>query len=233
MNEDLDRLRAEYADRAQRLAHSDIYSHFNPAYLFAVHQRQRQLIDLLRRQGITSLRDLRILEVGCGRGGVLLEWLSFGASPKNLHGIDLLEDRLPEASARLSQSGVACADGQSLPYPDSSFDIVFQYTAFSSVLDDAVKQNIAREMLRVVRKSTGVIIWYDFWLNPTNAQTKGVRPEEIRRLFPECQYEFRRVTLAPPLARRLAPISTLLCAMLEKLQLLNTHYFAAIRPRAI
>jgi hypothetical protein len=74
-----------------------------------------------------------------------------------------------------------------------------------------------------------LILWYDFWLNPTNKQTRGIRPPEIRRLFPGCGFEFHRITLAPPLARRIVPISWLLAALLEKLKLLNTHYLVAIQ----
>jgi hypothetical protein len=62
-----------------------------------------------------------------------------------------------------------------------------------------------------------MILWYDFWLNPSNLQTKGFRPAEIKRLFPTCRFEFQRLTLAPPLARRLVPFSWLLAALLEKL----------------
>jgi hypothetical protein len=36
------------------------------------------------------------------------------------------------------------------------------------------------------------------WLNPTNPQTRGIRPAEIRRLFPDCKYHFERITLTPP-----------------------------------
>lgn len=228
--DDLARLRAEYADRERRLADSDIYSLFNPAHLFMTQQRQRITLKTLRRMGYYPLDKCRILEVGCGRGGVLLEYLSFGAVPQHVHGIDLLEDRVAEAHARVPSLALSCADGQHLPYSDSTFDLVMQYTAFSSILDDTVKANVAREMLRVLRPR-GAIVWYDYWLNPTNPQARGIRPAEIRRLFPDCEYDFQRVTLAPPITRRLISLSWSLCHVLEKLVVLNTHYLAVIRKR--
>jgi len=227
---DLDRLRAEYADRERRLAGSDIYSLFNPAHLFMTQQRQRIALKTLRRLGFYPLDRCRILEVGCGRGGVLLEYLSYGATPGRIHGIDLLEDRVVEAHVRLPSLLLSCADGQHLPYPNEAFDLVMQYTAFSSILDDSVKTNLAREMLRVLRPE-GAIIWYDYWLNPTNPQARGIRPTEIRRLFPGCKYYFQRITLAPPITRRLISVSWLLCYVLEKISVLNTHYLAVIRKR--
>jgi len=58
----------------------------------------------------------------------------------------------------------------------------------------------------------------------------GIRPAEIRELFPGCQIQFRKITLAPPIARKLAPVSWGLCYLLESLKIFNTHYLAAIRP---
>ncbi len=84
------------------------------------------------------------------------------------------------------------------------------------------------EMQRVV-KPAGLILSYDFWLNPTNSQTHGIRPAEIRALFPGCKIKFHRITLAPPIARRLVPISWQLCAFLEKLKLFNSHYLSVIQ----
>ncbi len=167
------------------------------------------------------------------------------ASPENLYGADLLFDRLLHAHHILPSSGFANADGQSLPYPPKIFDLVLQYTAISSILDPKIRSNICADMLRVLRspshpasgKPGGMILSYDFWLNPTNPQTRGVRPAEtcpelrrrIKRLFPNCRYEFHRITLAPPITCRLAPISWGLCLFLESLKIFNTHYLVAIK----
>jgi SAM-dependent methyltransferase len=225
---DLVRLRAEYAERAANVEKSELYSLFNPAQLFAVQQRQRAILRCLRRNGFYPLKGWRILELGCGSGGVLLEALSFGAAVETLHGADLLLDRVQLAGRTLPSVAFSCADGQRLPYASASFDLAMQFTVFSSVLDDEVKANMARELLRVTRPG-GLILWYDFWLNPSNPQTRGIRPAEIRRLFPDCHYQFERITLAPPLARRLVPVSWGLSLLLEGLKVFNTHYLVAIR----
>jgi SAM-dependent methyltransferase len=224
---DLDRLRGEYAARERRLAGSDRYCLSNPAHRFMIQQRQQAVLQLLREHCI-ALDGRRILEVGCGRGGVLAEWLEYGVAPRCLHGAELLPDRVCDAHRRLPQNPLTCADGQNLPYPAASFDLALQYTVFTSILDDAVKANLAREMLRVLRPD-GLIIWYDFWLNPANRQTRGIRPAEIRRLFPGCRFDFRRLTLAPPLARAIVPASRTLALLLEKLIVFNSHYLVAIQ----
>ncbi len=226
---DLARLRAEYADRERRLIASNRYSLFNPAHLFITQQRQRLILRLLHAHGFESLEANRILEIGSGYGSVLFECLGCGALAHNLHGVDLLQDRLVSTHAHLPQLPLLCADGQYLPYRASTFDILLQFTVFSSVLDATIKANLAREMLRVLRPG-GLILWYDFWLNPTNPQTRGIRPAEIRQLFPQCRFDFHRITLAPPLARAVVPVSWTLALLLEKLTLFNSHYLVAIRP---
>ncbi len=226
MRDSLDQV---YKQREVQLREADTYTLFNQGNLFAVHQRQRAVLSLLRREGFYPVKDMRVLEVGCGGGGVLREYLSYGAHPANLHGVELLEWRLAEAKKLSAHLPLVCADGQRLPYRDGSFDLVLQYTVFTSILEDQVKRNVAREMIRVL-KPGGLILWYDFWLNPMNRQVRGIRPAEVRRLFPGCSCAFRRITLAPPLARRLAPHSWLLCHVLEGLRLFNSHYLVAIRP---
>ena len=131
---DLDRLRAEYANRERRLAGDDRYSYFNPGHLFAVQERQRAVLQAIRQAGLTPLTDQRILEVGCGGGGVLLEFLGYGALPSNLFGVELLSNRVVQAHARLPHLALACADAQALPYPDHAFDLVMQFTGNTAKL---------------------------------------------------------------------------------------------------
>ena len=42
----------------------------------------------------------------------------------------------------------------------------------------------------------------------------------------------KRITLAPPLARAIAPYSVILCQILEKIPLLCTHYLGIIKKRS-
>ena len=229
--DDIQRLREEYARREEDGISAIKYSRFNPVQLFLLQSRERALLQLLRKHNITDLGNLSICEIGCGRGGVLQEFLTFGADPQKLFGIDLLYPRLTEAENRLPLSCFACADGQMLPFPSHSFDLMLQFTAFSSILSLEVKQAMAEEILRVLQPQ-GVLLWYDFWLNPTNPQTKGIQPKEIAALFPQCVMEFHKITLAPPLARRVVPFSWPLAMMLESIKLFNSHYLVFIQKES-
>jgi ubiquinone/menaquinone biosynthesis C-methylase UbiE len=157
----------------------------------------------------------------------MLGFLRYGATASNLSGIDILLDRVVLAKQTLPESKISCADGQFLPYESAQFDILLQFTAFSSILDPQIKRNMASEMLRVL-KPDGVILWYDFWWNPTNPQTAGIKPKEIKILFSNCVFKLHKITLAPPIARLIVPISWALAVILESLKVFNSHYLAII-----
>ena len=107
-----------------------------------------------------------------------------------------------------------------------------QFTAFTSILENRMKRNIAEEMLRVL-KSDGIVLWYDYFLSKfTNPDVRGIGKREIRRLFPNCTRDFNKVTLAPPIARAVAPYSFLLCYLLEKMPWLRTHYLVVIKKKS-
>jgi SAM-dependent methyltransferase len=221
-----ERLKAAY----ERRQCGDLYSWFNPGHLFLMQDRERRVLNLLQRLGLSRLADLKILEIGCGTGYWLNEFVKWGARPENLTGLDLISERLVTArSVQASRVGLVQANAAHLPFSSFRFDLVLQSTVFTSILDEAMKQVVASEMLRVLRPG-GLILWYDYHVNnPWNKDVQGVKKGEIHRLFPDCQVKLQRITLAPPLSRFLAPYSFLLCSLLEKLRILNTHYLGFIR----
>ncbi|MBI5928578.1 MAG: class I SAM-dependent methyltransferase [Chloroflexi bacterium] len=211
----------------KRQPHSDLYSPLNEANLFMRQRRQQMEVRLLHQHGISNFELCQVLEVGCGTGSILADYLGYGVSGDALHGIDIRGELLIKAKHRIPHGHFICAAAQSIPYPTQYFDFVLQYTVFSSITDAVVRTKVAQEMLRVL-KPNGVIVWYDFWVNPLNPDTEGIRPAEIRHLFPSCQYKFRRITLAPPLCRKLIPPCWGLATLLEYLKILNTHYLVII-----
>jgi ubiquinone/menaquinone biosynthesis C-methylase UbiE len=220
------RIRAAYVKRQD----DPRYSWFSPGHLFMVQERERQLLAILARYAFAPLHTKKILEVGCGTGYWLREFIKWGARPEHIVGIDLLSDRVAEAK-RLSPGAVTieCGSAVVLSFPDETFDLVLQSTVFTSVLDAAMKQQMAAEMLRVL-KADGLILWYDYHVNnPRNRDVRGVKRQEISTLFPGCRIELRRITLAPPLARLVAPYSWLACYLLEKIPFLRTHYLGVMR----
>lgn len=209
------------------------YSWFDQGQLFRIHQLERGILASLRLHRLEPLHSRRILEVGCGSGYWLRQFIQWGARPENLMGVDLLEERVAEAIKLCPpQVNIHRENAAALRVANGTFDLVFQATVFTSVLDPNLKRQIAAEMVRVTRDD-GLILWYDFRVNnPWNADVKAIKCHEIQSLFPGCDVRVRPVTLAPPLVRRLAPYSWLGCYLLEKIPSLCTHYLGVIRKQA-
>jgi len=180
----------------------------------------------------TIFGSKRVLEIGAGQALYSL-MIAESFAPRQVIALDLVPAQLAAYQAANMAAGVFGVGGDCfhLPFRDESFDIVMQFTVFTSILDPRMKQNVAREMLRVLKRD-GIILWYDYHMNnPRNPDVQGVGKREIQALFPDCSIDLRRVTLAPPLARLLAPYSWLVCYLLEKIPLLCTHYLGVIRKR--
>jgi SAM-dependent methyltransferase len=220
--DELERIRAEYRRRDREIAQG-FYATERPANLFIRHGQERGIVELLHTHGVTPLRDRRLLDIGCGNGQWLAAFEGFGMRRGDLAGIDLDDARIQECRERLPGVDARAGNAAQLPWPDGSFDLVSQLTVFTSILDARLRRDIAAEMLRVLRPG-GSVIWYDFVFdNPRNPQVRGVRRREIAALFPGCRLDLRRSTLAPPIVRRLVPISWSAASLLERLQILNTH----------
>jgi SAM-dependent methyltransferase len=235
-----ERIRREYERRSREIP-EEYYSMVLPPVLYVYQQRVRATIKALKNAGVFPLHDRKILDVGCGTGTWLNDFEVWGAKIESLAGIELDPARGKRAQERFSAqrdeagnllspgADIRIGDASLLPWTDAFFDIVIQSTVFTSILDDGMKRAIAGEMSRVL-KPGGVVLWYDFFYdNPRNPNVKGVRAKEIRALFPRHEHQLKRITLAPPIARFVVPISWISAEIIEKLRFLNTHYLGIFR----
>jgi hypothetical protein len=94
--------------------------------------------------------------------------------------------------------------------------------------DEGMRRGVATEMARVLAPG-GAIISYDFFVpSPKNRFVRPLRRRELSSLFPGFHVSARRITLAPPLARALAPRAWLLAEALEAIRVLDTHLLARL-----
>jgi ubiquinone/menaquinone biosynthesis C-methylase UbiE len=205
MSTEPDAVAARYARRHQ----PERYSLLRPDVWHSVQERQRAMLRLFADLGHTDLSTLRLLEVGCGTGNNLLDFLRMGFPPQHLSGAELLPDRFQVAL--------------NMNVPEQSQDIVFVSTVFSSLLDDAFQQRLADAMWRWVKPGGGVL-WYDFTVNnPRNADVRGVPLKRVQALFPQGKLRSQRVTLAPPLARWVTRIHPSFYGVCNAIPWLRTH----------
>jgi ubiquinone/menaquinone biosynthesis C-methylase UbiE len=154
----------------------------NSEVTFQLFANENALLKSLRKAeckcGIWS-----VLDVGCGSGAGLLNFLRFGFIGENLHGIDLQVERAELARKRLPMCRIVQGDAAKMGYADSSFDLVFESTMFVQITDETLASGIANEMVRVC-KPGGYIILSDWrYSKPFNRAYRGLDKARIKRLF--------------------------------------------------
>ena len=210
----------------RRAAEGSPYALLNGAERYLHETRDDALLALLRRHGIERLDGLRILELGCGEGALLRSLLHYGAQGPLIEAVDIDPARVAQAKASLPDATLAVASVAALPYRSESFDLAFAFTIFSSVIDGRTRRDAASEAMRVLRPR-GLLVVYDFQVNPINRRVRPLPARELRALFAPRTVEIERVTLAPPIVRVLGGRVSL-CRPLERISALRTHLLAAV-----
>jgi len=210
-------------ERYQRRKEIPIIDNFYFRY-FA--KSERELIFHKKVSKLFDTNTSKILEIGAGNGDNLLFFKRLGFKWHNIYANELLPERFIDLKNNLPTATLIPGNALDLNF-QNEFDIVFQSTVFTSILDDDFKRKLALKMMQVVKKD-GIILWYDFTFdNPKNPDVKGIKKSEIKSLFREAKYiDFQKVTLAPPISRRIGrfynPINSLF-------PFLRTHIIAVIK----
>ncbi len=95
-------------------------------------------------------RGKEVLEVGVGAG---TDFLQFARAGARVHGVDLTDEGIQNASARLSlyeleASSLQQCNAENLPFPDDNFDLVYSWGVIHHADD---MQSVLREIYRVAR----------------------------------------------------------------------------------
>lgn len=146
-----------------------------------------------------AFRGQRLLEVGCGIGTDLVRFAKGGA---RVTGVDLAQTAIDLARKNFELNGVAfdelrAANGEALPYPDASFDVVYghgviQYTANAPQL--------IRECHRVLKPGgTGLFMVYNriSWLNALSKVMKVALEHEDAPVLKKYSIAEFRALLGP------------------------------------
>jgi SAM-dependent methyltransferase len=199
------------------------YAWHRPEVLQMVAARSRILATLLAATVGTDLSGARIVDVGCGSGSFLRQLIDWGADPAKLLGTEFQQDRLDQAHARTAPGvrwhlgGLDCDPG--------SIDLATAETVFSSILDPALRRELAADMWRAL-KPGGWCMVFDFrYDNPRNPNVRKVTRTEVRGYWPATRSHDQTMLLAPPIARRLARAPYLATELLTLIApVLRSHF---------
>lgn len=137
----------------------------------------------------------RVLDLGCGRGGVLMAAAKLLPGGRAV-GIDIWSTsdqsgNSPEATERNARAeGVAdrvevrSGDMRQLPFPDGSFDVVVSSMAIHNIHERAGRTSALDEAIRVLRQG-GKLAIVDFMVvdeYPDHRTRRGMQDVELRKL---------------------------------------------------
>jgi SAM-dependent methyltransferase len=118
-----------------------------PEIYMPTQELERALIRWIRECEIRPLGQKRLLEVGCGSGSNLLEFLRLGFQPENLVGNEFVTARANIARRRLpSPIPICVGNAAELQLDDGSFDILFQSDVLSTIFDLDLQPQVACRM---------------------------------------------------------------------------------------
>jgi SAM-dependent methyltransferase len=113
--------------------------------------RRRIFFDLLDREFAgTPTAGRRVLEIGCGAGGMLGPLQRYG----EVSGLDVDHEYVRYCKDR-GFANVLCGSGYELPFADGSFDLVCLFDTIEHIPDD---ERALREVLRVLRPGGAVFV---------------------------------------------------------------------------
>jgi SAM-dependent methyltransferase len=154
-----------------------------------------KLHHLLRLVSFDGYKDKAVLEVGCGAGVDLARFARGGARAT---GVDLAASAIELARANFLQQGLTAdlrvADGEQLPFPDNSFDLVYAHGVVQYTADP---DRLVAECRRVL-KPGGEAIFQVYnrisWLNALSKLMKvGLEHDDAPVLLKFSVGEFRRL----------------------------------------
>ena len=150
----------------------------------------------------------KVLDVGCGSGGSLLNFLKYEFQPENLFGIDILEERVAEGVSKYPNLALTLGDASKMGYESDFFNIVLESTMFLQLTDEDLARKIGAEMIRVTKPGGHLILADWRYGKPRDKRFSPMNRRRIAKLFQvgtatEVVGEYKGA-LVPPLGRFLS-----------------------------
>src|SRR6266851_2828693 len=121
---EVSRIRSVYRERERALPRMANPDQTNPGYQRLVRKYHDRLERILRERLAGSLRNCRVLDVGCGYGSLLGWFHGLGIPPANLFGVDLIPDRIKIAREMFPAFTFVEGNAERFDFPDNCFDLV-------------------------------------------------------------------------------------------------------------
>lgn len=130
---------------------------------YFIHRKlmERLMLTHIINQGIETLSDKKIADIGCGDGSRFRPFIEWGVQPANVYAIDISERVLSRARATSPAAvNFICGFGDDIPLEDNSIDIVLNMGVIIHVLDDELVGRMAAEFYRLLKPGGILFLYY-------------------------------------------------------------------------
>lgn len=193
MSTEIERIKKVYRLRKEKGIY---WSLFRPEVHFMDFELQRQYMQAFKLCGITeeNVSTKKLLDAGCG-GGRWLRWFQ-DLDFRQLFGVDILDQEINEARQLNPSINFYNASISALPFEDNYFDFVILSEVFSSILDNRLIEDSAKELFRIL--APGGAIFFNDNVKTKVEKTKidgehylrCIKKEDSVKLFPGSQTNF-------------------------------------------
>lgn len=207
---------------SKRNINSNLYA--GGPYVDHVQKEIIETIGAFLNKEFKEFENLSLLEIGAGNGTNAEMFLNLGFKIQNICFNELLTERILAIKSNYPNNTVF--EGNAIEIDiDKKFDIIFQSTVFTSILNQVDREKLAEKMLNLL-KPNGIILWYDFiYNNPKNKDVRKVDVKELKILFNKSSnIYYKKITLAPPIGRQVKMFYKLF-----NVPLLRSHILAIIK----
>ncbi|MDZ4664869.1 MAG: class I SAM-dependent methyltransferase [Bacteroidota bacterium] len=196
-----DQIHAQYNKRSYK-AHLYQRSYYTNAVQKEIKVFAKDLLTLK----FNNLSKVKLLEIGAGNGTNAFLFEEIGLKLVNISFNELIGERMENIKNGFPNNKLYEGDATHVQFPEK-YDIVFQSTVFTSILNDKDRKALADKMWSLLNPG-GVILWYDFiYNNPKNPDVKKVDIHEVKGLFNKSSNSIiKRITLAPPIGRKVGKL---------------------------
>ncbi len=192
-----------------------------------VDHAQKEIIEnigVFLNEEFKEFENISLLEIGAGNGTNAEIFLNLGFKIQHIYFNELLPERIEAIKSNYPNNTVY--EGNAIEIPiDRKFDIIFQSTVFTSILNTEDRKKLADRMLNLLNPN-GMILWYDFiYNNPKNKNVRKVDVSELKSLFSKSDKIYhKKITLAPPIGRKVKQFYKLF-----NVPFLRSHILAIIK----
>lgn len=207
---------------SKRSVNSNLYA--GGHYVDHVQKEIKETIGAFLNQEFKKFENLSLLEIGAGNGTNAEIFLNIGFKIQHICFNELLPERISAIKSNYPNNTVF--EGNAIEIDiNKQFDVIFQSTVFTSILNKVDREKLAQKMLSLLNPN-GIILWYDFiYNNPKNKDVRKVDVKELKLLFENSSnIYYKKITLAPPIGRKVKKFYKLF-----NVPFLRSHILAIIK----